>query len=285
MFFKRQTEGSVLCPSCGKLVGVNDEECLNCGRKNPAMWGFASAIRSLGADFGFVQLVMTACVGLYVGTLLIDMSNIGYEGILSFLSPSNVGLILFGASGAIPVFSFGRWWTFLSAGWLHGSVLHLLFNMYMVRFFAGATAELYGPGRTVIIYTVSSVTGFVFSTYARRLIPNVPFLGGADLTEGASAAIFGLLGAVLYYGKRTGQQRVEKQMISYAVFIAIFGLVVQHVDNQAHLGGFVGGYYVARFLDPLEPERGDHLTIAFVCLVLTAISIIASLVTGIRLLG
>ena len=56
--FKRQTSGSVVCTSCGSLVGVRDESCLNCGRRNPGLWGFAPLLRSLGHDLGFVQLVM-----------------------------------------------------------------------------------------------------------------------------------------------------------------------------------------------------------------------------------
>ena len=44
--FKRKTEGSVLCTSCGVLVGVNDPTCYNCGRRNPGLWGFGPALRS-----------------------------------------------------------------------------------------------------------------------------------------------------------------------------------------------------------------------------------------------
>ena len=53
------------------LVGVNDSECLNCGRKNPGMWGFGSAIRSLG-HFGFTSVVTWGCAILYVATLIVD---------------------------------------------------------------------------------------------------------------------------------------------------------------------------------------------------------------------
>ena len=55
--FGRQRTGSVLCPSCGKLVGISDERCLNCGRRNPGMWGFTAALGRLGRDLGFVQAV------------------------------------------------------------------------------------------------------------------------------------------------------------------------------------------------------------------------------------
>ena len=72
---------------------------------------------------------------------------------MSFMAPASPALFLFGASGSLPVFGLGRWWTVLSAAWLHGGLLHILFNMMWVRQLAPATAELYGPGRMVIIYT------------------------------------------------------------------------------------------------------------------------------------
>ena len=75
MFLKRKTEGSVLCTSCGVLVGVNDDRCYNCGRRNPGLWGYAPALRSLGQDLGFVPLVMGATIMLYVLSLLLSRSN------------------------------------------------------------------------------------------------------------------------------------------------------------------------------------------------------------------
>ncbi|HSF18072.1 MAG TPA: rhomboid family intramembrane serine protease [Vicinamibacteria bacterium] len=286
--FQRQKEGSVLCASCNRLVGVNDEKCLNCGRRNPGLYGFGAAIRALGRDFGFVKLVITGSIGLFIATLLVDPSGIRQGGFLTFMSPSTRALFLFGASGQFPVFELGRWWTLLSAGWLHGGLLHIAFNMMIVRNFAPATAEFYGAGRMIIIYSVSSITGFFFSSLASQLYPFIPFgfvlsflgLAGAPLTLGASAPIFGLLGALLYYGRRTGSRVIQQQMIGYAVFFGIFGIVMPGVDNQAHLGGLVGGYLMARFLDPLEPERGDHLLVGLVFIVLTALSIVVSVVAG-----
>ena len=116
---------SVLCPSCGTLVGVNDPQCLNCGRRYPGMFGFAHVLRGLGDDMGFTPLVMFACGALYLATLAVNPEAVGTSGLLSFLSPSVPSVFLFGASGAVPVFGAGRWWTVLSAGWLHGGILHI----------------------------------------------------------------------------------------------------------------------------------------------------------------
>jgi len=272
--FKRQTTGSVICSSCGKLVGVKDAECWSCGRRNPGLWGFSSALRRLGSDLGFVSLVLGGCSALYVATLLVDPSGIG-GGSFSFLAPSTERLLQFGASGAGPIFLLDRWWTVLSAGWLHGSLLHILFNMLWVRQLAPLTAELYGGSRMVIIYTVSSAMGFLLSS-TMFFVP-IPFLRGAGVTVGASAAIFGLLGALVYYGRRGGSSQISGQAMTYAVILFVFGFIMPRVDNFAHLGGFLGGYGMARWLDPMEPERIKHMGWALACIVLTALSILASL--------
>ena len=274
----RQTAGSVLCASCGKLVGVRDESCWNCGRRNPGLWGFAPVLRRLGADLGFVHMVVWGCAGLYIATLAFDPRGIRMNGVFSFLSPSLRSLMLFGASGAIPVFGFGRWWTVLSAGWLHGGLLHIAFNVLWIRQLAPATAEVYGPSRTVILYTVSGASGFVLSTLAGVFLgaSPIPFLQGAQFTIGASAPIFGLLGTLVAYSRR-GSGAIGSQALSYAVVLFVFGLIAPGVDNFAHLGGFVGGYLGGLVFNPLESERLKHLVGALACIAATVLSILASL--------
>jgi len=276
--FKRQTSGSVLCPSCGQLVGVRDEKCLNCGRANPGLWGFSGLVRLLGRDLGFVPIVLWSCGLLYVCTLVVDPGSIQTSG-LAFLSPGIESLFLFGASGAVPVFRFGRWWTVLSAAWLHGGLLHIGFNMMWVRDLGGATGHLYGGARTVIIYTVSAVTGFVASSLAGAYLP---FLRGAGFTVGASAPVFGLLGALIYYGRRSGRSLIGEQAKRWALILFVFGFVFPGIDNWAHLGGLAGGFVTARWLDPLKPERIDHVLAALGCLGLSAASVLVSVVDGLK---
>jgi rhomboid protease GluP len=274
---------SVLCPSCGSLVGVKDERCLICGRLRPGMWGLTPLLRHVGEDMGFVGLVTWACGALYLACLVSNIAGIRNSGLLSFLSPSVESLFLFGASGAIPVFRFGHWWSVLSAGWLHGGVLHILFNMLWVRDLAPQTARLYGPGRTVIVYTIAGVCGFTASSVA-FLVPLPGFLRGAGFTIGASAPIFGLIGALLYYGRRGGSSHIGQQAKSLAVAMLLFGFIMPGIDNWAHLGGLGGGYVTARILDPLKPEQGNHVLLAVVCLVASAAAVAASIVTGLPML-
>jgi rhomboid protease GluP len=283
--FKRQRAGSVICTSCGVLVGVNDDRCYNCGRRNPGLWGFAPALRALGGDMGFVPFVIGTCAVVYALTLVASRGRIGTGSALSFLSPSIEASFLFGASGAVPVFRFGRWWTVLSAGWLHGGLLHIFLNMMALRQLAPAVAELYGPGRMVIIYTAGSVGGFTLSSFAGEFLPNLFFLRGSQFTLGASASIAALIGAIYYYGRRGGSSMARSYANSYILMLVIMGFLMTGIDNYAHAGGFGGGYLAARLLDPLKPERIDHIAMALVCLGLSVVSIVVSVLHGLQLFG
>jgi rhomboid protease GluP len=280
--FKRQKTGSVVCASCGSLVGVNDEQCYSCGRRNPGLWGFSPLLRRLGNDFGFVTMVVYGCTGLYAMTLLVTVllgGNVLGGGLFGMLGPDDGVARAFGASGALPVFGYGMWWTVLSAGWLHASALHILFNMMWVRQLGPAVADIYGAARMVIIYTIAGVVGFLLSSLAGYFLwwMPLPFLRGAGLTLGASAPIFGLLGALVHYGRRGGSSLVGAQALQYAIVLFVFGLVMSGVDNYAHAGGFVGGYAASMWLDPLKRERMDHFVGAAACLVATVLAIAASL--------
>jgi rhomboid protease GluP len=282
--FKRQTSGSVVCTSCGSLVGVRDDKCLNCGRRNPGLWGFAPLLRNLGNDLGFVALVVWGNATIYLISLLLSGGGLRMGGgLFGFLAPSTQIAILLGASGGYPVFVLGRWWTVLSASWLHGSLLHIVFNMMWVRDLGPVVADVYGAGRMVIIYTVAGACGFLLSSAAAMYLPPLPLLRGAQLTLGASAAIFGLLGALVHYGRCTGSRLVRSEAIRYAFILGFFGLIMPGVDNFAHAGGFLGGYAAAYLLDPLKPEKIDHIMIALVCLLVTVLSILLSVITGLRL--
>jgi len=281
---RRQREGSVICSSCGLLVGVNDDKCYNCGRRNPGLWGFAPVLRSLGTDLGFVPFVIATCSIVYALTLIASRGAISQGGLFSFFGPSSRALFLFGASGAVPVFVAGRWWTVLSAAWLHAGLLHIVFNMMAIRQLAPPTADFYGPARTVIIYTAGAIAGFALSSFAGAFIPALPFLRGSQLTIGESAPISGLIGALMYYGRRSGSHIVKAEATRYVLYLVFYGILMSGVgiDNYAHAGGFGGGYLAARLLDPLKAERGDHVMIAIACLAASIASIVASVVLGLR---
>jgi rhomboid protease GluP len=255
-----------------------------CGRSNPGLFGYGPLLRQISSHFGFAQFVIVVSSALYVISLLLSGSDLEVAGGgLSFLAPSTRAVELLGASGAYPVFVRSAWWTVLSASWLHGSFLHILFNMMWVRDLGPAVAELIGTSRTVVIYVIAGIAGFALSSVLPLSPIPIPLLHGAPLTLGASASIFGLLGALVHYGRKSGSSYTYSQAMRYAVILFVMGLIMPGVDNSAHLGGFVGGYLMSAAFNPLTRERGDHMIFALVCLAATFVAIAASILTGLSL--
>ena len=137
----------------------------------------------------------------------------------------------------------------------------------------------------IVIYTAGAVVGFGLSSCAGLFIRGIPFISGSPYTVGASASIAALIGAMLAYGHRTGSSMASAQAKQYILMLAVYGFLLAGIDNWAHAGGIAGGYLAARLLDPMKPERIDHIVMAVVCLGLSILSIIVSLLHGLTLLG
>jgi rhomboid protease GluP len=88
------------------------------------------------------------------------------------------------------------------------------------------------------------------------------------------------VGALLYYGRRGGSSHIGQQAKSLTITMLLFGFVMPGIDNWAHLGGLAGGYLTGLILDPLRPEKGNHVLVAVVLLALSLMAIVASVVTG-----
>ena len=174
---------AILCPSCHKLISDDVPRCHHCGQIRPGMFGLASQLRKLGLRLDFPHLITVVCGALYLLCLAIDPGAILQpQGMMDILSPSGRASFDVGASGTIPVFRAGRWWTVVTAIYLHGSLLHIFFNMMWVRQLGPVVEELFGPYRLFVIFTVAGVVGFIAST-----------MMGSSLTLGASGSIFGLI--------------------------------------------------------------------------------------------
>ena len=132
-----------------------------------------------------------------------------------------------GMTGVVPVMLQGHWWTLITAIYLHGGLLHILFNMMWVRQLGPMVSELFGPFRLFIIFSVSGITGFIASV-----------LMGTAYTLGASGSIFGLLAAAIVYGRRHGNTMFTRQFLQWAILLFVFGFIFSGVDNWAHAGGF-----------------------------------------------
>ena len=226
-----------------------------------------SIAKYMNREDWIIPAILYANVGMFVLSLLLHPQKTGFSlNPLTFLSPETRSLMLLGATGMIPIHRFGRWWTLISANYLHGSILHIFFNMMAFRQIAPLIRTQFGGSRMIIIYTLSGMAGFWTS-----------YLAGVPLTIGASAALCGLMGAALYYGKSRGGvfgRTVFRQIGNWAVGIAIFGLLVPGIDNWGHGGGMVSGAVCGALLG--YRERSDqnalhHLAAGILVLVTAAI--------------
>jgi membrane associated rhomboid family serine protease len=230
----RKISGAILCPSCGRLTNADAPVCLVCGRRNPGMWGFAGPLARVFRSWNFTNAVTAACIALYVASLVVDPRGVlTPRGLFDIFSPTGSALETLGMTGSV-AWAEGRWWTLLTAIYLHGGVLHILFNVLWIRQLGPAVEELYGPARLVVIFTASGAAGFVVSNSI-----------GVAFTIGASGAIFGLLGAIVAFGRKRGGvfgQMVLRQYGQWALVLFVFGFFMPGVNNWAHAGGFAGGF-------------------------------------------
>jgi membrane associated rhomboid family serine protease len=133
-----------------------------------------------------------------------------------------------------PLVTSGEWWRLISAGFLHGSIIHLLFNVYILWVIGSQLESIVGNIKFIIIYFVSllggSVASYLFSPFGSYSI-------------GASGAIFGLMGAMLVVGKK---RNLDISQITTLVAINIvIGFVLSGIDWRAHLGGLAAGAFIS----------------------------------------
>jgi rhomboid protease GluP len=194
---------------------------------------------------------------------------------LTFLSPDNRSLLLLGATGTVPINLYHRWWTLISANWLHGGILHIFFNMMAFRQLALLVIREYGIFRMIIIYTMGGLIGFLVSYFA-----------GVTLTIGASAAVCALIGALLYYGKSRGGvygRTIYRQIGGWAVALFLFGFLVPGINNWGHGGGVIAGGLLGFLLGYAEKAKENlvHKTIAAACVIVTLTTLGWAVVSGI----
>jgi rhomboid protease GluP len=263
---------SLLCPNCKKLISGSIDSCPFCGLKNPSSPLKNNVFtRSIGDSDQLVTILISLNVVMFILSVILIPGKTGLNfSPFSFLSPSSQSLFILGSTGSIPLFQYDRWWTLITANFLHGGILHLVFNMLAVRQLAPLVIQEFGPYRTISLYILGGIGGFAISAFA-----------GVRLTIGASAALCSLIGALLYYGKARGGiygQNIFSQIGGWALGIVAFGFLVPGINNWGHGGGIVFGVLLALILGYREKRRENftHKTIAMICVILTVLALLWS---------
>ena len=213
----------------------------------------------MGGDW-LVKAILTANMLYFALSLMLTTQTGGGSG---FFAPGQTALVLLGATGTYPIDHFGRYWTLISANYLHGGILHIIFNLMALKQIAPWTVNEYGTSRMFVIYTVGGVAGYVVS-----------YLAGVSFTIGASAAVCGLIGSLLYYGKSRGGvygSSVYREVSGWVISLFIFGLIFPGINNWGHGGGLLGGIVAGALLGYSERRREnsvDH-ALALLCGLIT----------------
>jgi membrane associated rhomboid family serine protease len=188
----------------------------------------------------------TIAGGALIGRPMVTYTLIGIN-LAVFLVQFTVGInAVAGDYGMWPVGIAvgGEWWRLVTAAFLHGSFLHIAFNMY-VLFALGPTLErILGHSRYLILYVLAAIGGGVASYV---------FSDMRTVSVGASGAIFGLMGALVVAGRRL-RYDVTQVLVLLGINVVI-GFIASGVDWRAHLGGLVTGALVAAIMVLPSPRH------------------------------
>ena len=214
-----------------------------------------------------------SCVTLYAIALLLQPEAIFTGGgVLSLLSPGSRALYQLGMTGGL-AWELGWWWTLLTANYLHGGLLHIVFNMMWVRNLGPMANESYGSIRTFVLFNISGATGF--------LVSNI--MTGAA-TVGASGAIFGLIAALIVYGRKRGSSTMSAQLWQWSIILFVFGFLMPGINNWAHGGGFLGGWVAANFMD-FSDEKRENFSLIMTCLALIFFTVLGVVMSFVNVTG
>jgi rhomboid protease GluP len=229
-----------MCPNCRAFITTHDKVCPYCDERVGAR---AVDRRDPGALVGgfipharFVtMIILTINAGLYLATVVFSQRN-GQGG---FLDVDGRTLFAFGAKYRAAIIGYGQWWRLVTAGFLHGGLLHIGMNSWVLFDLGAQVEEVYGASRLIVVYFLATVCGFLLSTFWT-----------AALSVGASAGIMGLIGAMIALGVRNRHTAagaaVHGMYIRWAVYMLIFGLLPGlNIDNAAHIGGLAAGFGAA----------------------------------------
>ncbi len=259
-----------MCPNCRAFIKKSDRVCPYCdGPVGPR----AIDRRDPGAILGgFIPhahftttMILLINFGLFAATVLYSMRAGNGEAFWGI-----DGRTLFDFGGKLrEAVEQGQWWRLVTAGFLHGGILHLLMNSWVLFDLGAQVEEIYGAARLIVFYFLATVCGFLASTWWSPM-----------LSVGASAGLLGLIGAMIALGMRhrtPAGAAIRGLYVRWAVYGLLLGLLPGlHIDNAAHLGGLAAGFACAYLADTpkLVDTWGERFwrAASYVCIALTAIS-------------
>ncbi|EGL81714.1 Rhomboid family protein [Caldalkalibacillus thermarum TA2.A1] len=164
-------------------------------------------------------------------------------------------LITYGAKWN-PLIIEGEYWRLVTPMFLHIGIWHLMFNSLALYFLGGAVERIFGSFRFLWIYMFAGISGTLAS-----------FAFTPNLAAGASGAIFGCFGALLYFGLKRRNlffRTIGMDIIFILIFNLAIGFIIPMIDNYGHIGGLIGGFLAAAMVNlPGERQWKERIATAF----------------------
>jgi rhomboid protease GluP len=237
-------------PACGTLVGATANKCHQCGAN--MTFSFAAASRSLSrwlpqtSPVTYSMLAISCLMyGLsFVITLKLSGGQGAGGGLMGLGGIASQVSMRLGASLPLP-YNLSQPWRFVTAIFLHGGLLHIGFNMWVLMDIGPMVEELYGSARYLFLYVATGVAGYLLSSSV------------GHFSVGASGSLLGLIGVLLAATtgrKSMAAQALRSALIRWLIYIAVIGLLPgTGIDNFAHFGGLAAGYLLGRIMPDRTP--------------------------------
>lgn len=266
----RQMESRRMCPNCRAFITTKDRVCPYCNEKVGARAiDRRSPAPILGGLIPHAQfttvIILVINFGLYLVTTIYSMRAGNSD---AFMGLDQRTLFNFGASFRQAI-RLGQFWRLVTAGFLHGGLLHIGMNSWVLFDVGSQVEQIYGASRMLVMYFAATVCGFYLSS-----------IWQAGLSVGASAGIMGLIGAMIalsMHHQSAVTLALRGQYIRWVIYMLILGILPGlRIDNAAHVGGLAGGFGIA-YLCGLPRFEGAWQErfwriVSYVCIALTAFS-------------
>ncbi|HUO36070.1 MAG TPA: rhomboid family intramembrane serine protease [Candidatus Acidoferrum sp.] len=270
-----------ICPACGTLVGSTATRCHQCGAN--MTFSLAAISRSFGrflpATSPATYIILGLSCILYIFCFMITLhsggsppSGGGLSAIFNLGAIDPRALAVLGASLPLRV-NLMQPWRFIMAIFLHGSLLHIGFNMWVLMDIGPLVEERFGSARYFFIYVVAGIGGYLLSSA----------LGHFSI--GGSGALLGLIGVLLAMTmnrQSAGMQMLRSQLIRWLIYIAVWGLLFPGIDNAAHLGGLGVGFLLGKIMADRPPVSAEERKRANVMGLVSGLAVVASLIIALR---
>jgi rhomboid protease GluP len=238
-----------LCPACGTLVGATANKCHQCGAN--MTFSFAAASRSLGRwmpqTSPVTYVILAICCVMYALSFVITMKFSGGEGAGGgFMNLGGIASqVTYRLGASLPlVYDISQPWRLVTAIFLHGGLMHIGFNMWVLMDIGPMVEEMYGSARYLFLYVVTGVAGYLLSSSV------------GHFSVGASGSLLGLIGVLLAATtgrKSMAAQALRSALIRWLIYIAVLGFIFSGTDNYAHFGGVATGYVLGRLMPDRTP--------------------------------